>query len=75
MNEQTRQIAPQALAALAERYWAFECHELPLSAVLAGQTLHPFGGFDAGTDPLAHEVRDFTSERGKVGFNFRVRQP
>ncbi len=40
MNEQTRQIAPQALAALAERYWAFECHELPLSAVLAGQTLH-----------------------------------
>jgi uncharacterized protein (DUF885 family) len=40
MNEQTRQIAPQALAALAERYWAFECHELPLSAVLAGQALN-----------------------------------
>jgi uncharacterized protein (DUF885 family) len=39
MNDQTQQIAPQALAALAERYWAFECHELPLSAVLAGQTL------------------------------------
>ena len=39
MNEQTQQIAPQALAALAKRYWAFECHELPLSAVLAGQTL------------------------------------
>jgi len=37
MNEQTAQ---QALAALAEHYWAFECHELPLSAVLAGQTLH-----------------------------------
>jgi uncharacterized protein (DUF885 family) len=39
MNEQTDQTAPQALAALAERYWAFECHELPLSAVLAGQAL------------------------------------
>lgn len=35
----TRQTAPQALAVLAEHYWAFECHELPLSAVLAGQTL------------------------------------
>lgn len=40
MSEQTRQTAPQALAALAEHYWAFECHALPLSAVLAGQTLH-----------------------------------
>ncbi|WP_088279058.1 DUF885 family protein [Ideonella sp. A 288] len=40
MNEQTQQIAPQALATLAEHYWAFECRELPLSAVLAGQTLH-----------------------------------
>lgn len=39
MNEQTDQTASPALTALAERYWAFECHELPLSAVLAGQTL------------------------------------
>jgi uncharacterized protein (DUF885 family) len=35
----TGQTASQALAALAERYWAFECHELPLSAALAGQKL------------------------------------
>lgn len=27
----------EALADLAERYWQFECHEIPLSAVLAGQ--------------------------------------
>jgi uncharacterized protein (DUF885 family) len=39
MTEQTQQVAPQALAVLAQHYWAFECHELPLSAVLAGQTL------------------------------------
>jgi uncharacterized protein (DUF885 family) len=37
MTEQTTPTASQTLAALAERYWAFECHALPLSAVLAGQ--------------------------------------
>jgi uncharacterized protein (DUF885 family) len=39
MTEQTHQAASQALSALADRYWAFECHALPLSAVLAGQPL------------------------------------
>ena len=39
MTEQTQTTASQALSALAERYWAFECHALPLSAVLAGQPL------------------------------------
>ncbi len=29
----------QPLAALAERYWQFECHELPLAAAMAGVTL------------------------------------
>jgi uncharacterized protein (DUF885 family) len=31
--------AAQALADLAERYWRFECHEIPLSAALAGQPM------------------------------------
>ncbi len=39
MTEQTPPTASQTLAALAELYWAFECHALPLSAVLAGQPL------------------------------------
>lgn len=29
----------QALADLAERYWRFECHELPLTAAMAGAAL------------------------------------
>jgi uncharacterized protein (DUF885 family) len=29
----------QDLEALAERYWQFECHEMPLTGVLAGQAL------------------------------------
>lgn len=29
----------QPLAALAERYWQFECHELPLTAAMAGVAL------------------------------------
>jgi uncharacterized protein (DUF885 family) len=29
----------QAVASLAERYWRFECHEMPLGAVLAGAPL------------------------------------
>ncbi|HRD95965.1 MAG TPA: DUF885 domain-containing protein [Rubrivivax sp.] len=37
MTAQTPPTASQTLAALAELYWAFECHALPLSAVLAGQ--------------------------------------
>jgi uncharacterized protein (DUF885 family) len=42
MTEQTPPTAAQAraaLVALADQYWAFECHALPLSAVLAGQPL------------------------------------
>jgi len=42
MTDQTPHTAAQAraaLAALADQYWAFECHALPLSAVLAGQPL------------------------------------
>jgi uncharacterized protein (DUF885 family) len=42
MTDQTSHTAAQAraaLAALADQYWAFECHALPLSAVLAGQPL------------------------------------
>jgi uncharacterized protein (DUF885 family) len=39
MTDQAAPTASQALAALAEQYWAFECHALPLSAVLAGQPL------------------------------------
>ena len=31
--------ASRDLADLAERYWRFECHEIPLSAALAGQPL------------------------------------
>jgi hypothetical protein len=39
MTDQAAPTASQTLAALAEQYWAFECHALPLSAVLAGQPL------------------------------------
>jgi uncharacterized protein (DUF885 family) len=39
MTHQNPQTSARALAVLAEQYWAFECHALPLSAVLAGQPL------------------------------------
>ncbi len=39
-SEPSRRLADSAdLADLAERYWQFECHELPLSAALAGVRL------------------------------------
>jgi uncharacterized protein (DUF885 family) len=39
MTHQNPQTTARALAMLAEQYWAFECHALPLSAALAGQPL------------------------------------
>ncbi|MFN9279270.1 MAG: DUF885 domain-containing protein [Betaproteobacteria bacterium] len=59
MTDQTPHTAAQAraaLAALADQYWAFECHALPLSAVLAGQLLPDAVLFrESATD---HQRRD-----------------
>ncbi|MFN9448141.1 MAG: DUF885 domain-containing protein [Rubrivivax sp.] len=61
MTVQAQPTAHQALATLAERYWAFECHELPLSAVLAGQTLDDAVLFrESAAD---HERRDHEAGR------------
>ena len=48
---------PALLADLAERYWRFECHEIPLSAALAGQATNDAVLFrESAAD---HARRDF----------------